>query len=100
MRPGSNGSKSSVLNPDLDTLEAVDTIMTSRVDFALLALLLLPIGLIVVLVLFYLLMFGGVSFFPGEFLLLLVIVVIAVAVARMLYWRARRRSSLTNWTRF
>ncbi len=53
-------------------------------------LLVLPIGLIVALALFYLLAVGGVSFFPGEFLILMVIVLVVVAVARILFWRARR----------
>ncbi len=57
-------------------------------------LLMLPIGLIVVLVLFYLFRFNGVGFFPGEFLFLLVIVLALLAVARILFWRARRRDLL------
>ncbi len=59
-------------------------------------LLMLPIGLIVVLVLFYLFMFNGIGLFPEEFLVLLVIVLALVAVARILFWRARRRNWLSN----
>jgi hypothetical protein len=54
-------------------------------------LLMLPIGLIVSLALFYLLVFSGVSFFPGEFLIILTIVMVVVAVIRILFWRSRRR---------
>lgn len=60
-------------------------------------LLMLPIGLIIALVLFYLLVFSGVSFFPGEFLIILAIVLVVVAVARMLFWRSRRRQWLEQW---
>ena len=54
-------------------------------------LLMLPIGLIVSLALFYFLVFSGVSFFPGEFLIILTIVMVVVAVIRILFWRSRRR---------
>lgn len=54
-------------------------------------LLMLPIGLIVSLAIFYLLVFSGVRFFPGEFLIILTIVMVAVAVIRILYWRSKRR---------
>jgi hypothetical protein len=54
-------------------------------------LLMLPIGLIISLALFYLLVFSGVSFFPGEFLIILTIVMVVVAVVRILFWRSRRR---------
>ena len=54
-------------------------------------LLMLPIGLIVSLALFWLLVFNGVSFFPGEFLIILTIVMVVVAVIRILFWRSRRR---------
>ena len=54
-------------------------------------LLMLPIGLIVSLALFYLLVFNGVSFFPGEFLIILTIVMVVVAVIRILFWRSKRR---------
>lgn len=54
-------------------------------------LLMLPIGLIISLALFFLLVFSGVSFFPGEFLIILTIVMVVVAVVRILFWRSRRR---------
>lgn len=54
-------------------------------------LLMLPIGLIVSFALFYLLVFSGVSFFPGEFLIILIIVMLVVAVIRILFWRSKRR---------
>jgi len=54
-------------------------------------LLMLPIGLIVSLALFYILVFSGVKFFPGEFLIILTIVMVVVAVIRILFWRSRRR---------
>jgi high-affinity Fe2+/Pb2+ permease len=60
-------------------------------------LLMLPIGLIVSLAIFYLLVFSGVSFFPGEFLIILTIVMVVVAVIRILYWRSRRRYWPGQW---
>jgi hypothetical protein len=54
-------------------------------------LLMLPIGLIVSLAIFYLLLFSGVSFFPGEFLIIMTIVMVVVAIIRILFWRSRRR---------
>ena len=54
-------------------------------------LLMLPIGLIVAAVLFYLVFSSGVGFFPGEFLIILLIVMVGVAIARILFWRSRRR---------
>jgi hypothetical protein len=54
-------------------------------------LLMLPIGLIISLVLFYLLVFSGIHFFPGEFLIILTIVMVVVAVVRILFWRSRKK---------
>jgi len=54
-------------------------------------LLMLPIGLIVSLALFCLLVFSGVSFFPGELLIILTVVMVVVAVIRILFWRSKRR---------
>jgi len=51
----------------------------------------LPIGLIISLVLFYLLVFSGIHFFPGEFLIILTIVMVVVAVVRILFWRSRKK---------
>jgi len=59
-------------------------------------LLMLPIGLIISLVIFYLLVFSGVSFFPGEFLIILTIVMVVVSVIRILYWRSKRRYWVDN----
>ncbi|MGQ9552033.1 MAG: hypothetical protein ACUVUE_06360 [Candidatus Bathycorpusculaceae bacterium] len=60
-------------------------------------LLMLPIGLIVSLALFYFLVFSGVSFFSGEFLIILTIVMVVVAVIRILFWRSRRRYWRERW---
>ena len=60
-------------------------------------LLMLPIGLVVSLALFYLLVFSGVSFFPGEFLIILTIVMVVVAVIRILFWRSKRRYWREQW---
>jgi hypothetical protein len=53
-------------------------------------LLVLPIGIIVALVLFYFVAFNG-GFFPGEFLVVLLIILLALAAIRLLFWRSRRR---------
>jgi hypothetical protein len=52
-------------------------------------LLMLPIGIIVAVVLFYFLYFGG-EYFPGELLVILLVVLLVVFVARLLFWRSRR----------
>jgi len=53
-------------------------------------LLMLPIGIIIVLVLFYFVALKG-GFFPEEFLIILLIIFLALTVARLLFWRSRRR---------
>ena len=53
-------------------------------------LLILPIGIIIALVLFYFVVFNG-GFFLGEFLVILLVIFLALAVARLLFWRSRRR---------
>ena len=53
-------------------------------------LLMLPIGIILALLLFYLVA-SKCSFFPGEFLIVLVVIFLGLAVARLLFWRSRRR---------
>jgi hypothetical protein len=53
-------------------------------------LLMLPIGILIALVLFYFVALRG-GFFPGEFLIVLLIIFLALAVARLLFWRSRRR---------
>ncbi len=60
-------------------------------------LLMLPIGIIVVLLLFYFFAFRGVTYYPGEFLLIIAVVLIGVAVARLLFWRSRRRYWREQW---
>jgi hypothetical protein len=53
-------------------------------------LLMLPVGIIIAVVLFYFFAFGG-EYFPGEFLVILLIVLLGVFVARLLFWRSRRK---------
>jgi hypothetical protein len=53
-------------------------------------LLMLPIGIIIALLLFYFVALRG-GFFPGELLLVLVIIFLGLAVARLLFWRSRWR---------
>ncbi len=60
-------------------------------------LLMLPIGLIAALILFYILVFSGVGVFPGEFLIVLVVILVLVAVARILFWRSRRAFYREQW---
>ena len=52
-------------------------------------LLMLPIGLIIVLVLFYFAFRG--RYFPGELLLICVVIFLCLFVIRSLYWRSRRK---------
>jgi hypothetical protein len=52
--------------------------------------LMLPIGIIIALVLFYFVASGG-GFFPGEMLIGLVVICLGLAVARLFFWRLRRR---------
>ena len=54
-------------------------------------LLMLPIGLIAAVALFYFFGSGGIGFFPGEFLIILIVIMVGVAIVRMLFWRSRRR---------
>jgi hypothetical protein len=60
-------------------------------------LLMLPIGIIIALVLFYFVASSGGGFFPGEFLIILLVIFIGVAVARLLFWRSRRRHWHEHW---
>ena len=60
-------------------------------------LLILPIGLIIALGLFYFLTISGFGFFPGEFLAILAVVLVVMAIARILFWRSRRRYRLEQW---
>jgi hypothetical protein len=59
-------------------------------------LLMLPIGIIIALVLFYFIAFNG-GFFPGEFLIICVIIFLVLTVARLLFWRSRRRYWREQW---
>jgi hypothetical protein len=54
-------------------------------------LLMLPIGLIVVVVLYFFFANTGAGFYRGEFLIILLVILLTVFVARMLFWRSRRR---------
>lgn len=54
-------------------------------------LLMLPIGIIVLLVLFYVGAFGEGYFPGGEFLIILLVIMIALLVARLVFWRSRRK---------
>jgi hypothetical protein len=58
--------------------------------------LMLPIGIIIVLVLFYFVAFRG-GFFPGEFLIVLLVIFLVLFVVRMLFWRSRRRYWREHW---
>ena len=58
--------------------------------------LMLPIGLIIALLLYYFFGFRG-GFFSGEFLLVFVIISLVLAVARLLFRRARKRYWREQW---
>jgi hypothetical protein len=59
-------------------------------------LLMLPIGLIIAVGLFYFITYNG-GFFPGEFLLILVVILIVMAVVRLLFWSSRRKYYREHW---
>ena len=59
--------------------------------------LMLPIGIIIALVLFYFVAFRGGGYFPGEFLVILLVIVLVLFVVRMLFWRSRRRYWREQW---
>jgi hypothetical protein len=65
-------------------------------------LLILPMGLIIAIVLFYFAA-SGAGFFPGEILIILLIVFIVMTLIRLLFWMYRRRywrersGTLGNW---
>ena len=55
-------------------------------------LLMLPVGIIVVALLWiYFFVFNGGGFFPGEILIILVVVLLVLFVVRLLFWRSRRK---------
>ena len=53
--------------------------------------LMLPIGIIIALVLFYFFFYKGVGYYPGEFLIILLVIFLVLFVVRMLFWSSRRR---------
>ena len=53
-------------------------------------LLMLPIGVVIALVLFFVLGSSVVSF-PGEFLIIVAVILLALTVARLLFWKSRRK---------
>jgi len=53
-------------------------------------LLMLPIGVIIALTLFFILGSGGGSF-SGEFLIIVAVILVGLTVTRLLYWRSRSR---------
>jgi hypothetical protein len=59
-------------------------------------LLMLPIGLIVLVLLYFFVSQTGATYYPGEFLIILLVVMVVVFVARMLLWQSRRRYH-QNW---
>ncbi len=59
--------------------------------------LMLPIGLIVVVFLYFFVIQTGASYYPGEFLIVLLVIMLILFVARMLFWRSRRRYWRQNW---
>jgi hypothetical protein len=56
----------------------------------------LPIGIIIALVLFYFFAFRG-GWFPGEFLFLFLVIFLGLFVARLLFWRSRRKYWQEQW---
>jgi hypothetical protein len=55
-------------------------------------LLMVPIGLIIAVGLVYFFSLnGGVVYFPGEFLVIILVVSLCLFVARLLFWRSRRK---------
>jgi hypothetical protein len=59
--------------------------------------LMLPIGIIIALVLFYFVAFRDGGYFPGEFLVVLLVIVLVLFVVRLLFWRSRRRYWREQW---
>jgi hypothetical protein len=54
-------------------------------------LLMLPIGIIVAVVLYFFFVNTGSGYFPGEFLIIILVAMLIVFAARMLLWRSRTR---------
>jgi hypothetical protein len=59
--------------------------------------LMLPIGVIVALVLFYFLVYRGGDYLPGEFLIILLVIFLILFVVRILFWASRRRYWREQW---
>ena len=59
-------------------------------------LLMLPVGVIAAIVLYYVFALNG-GLFPGEFLIILLVIMLALFAARMLFWRSRRRYMREPW---
>jgi hypothetical protein len=59
-------------------------------------LLMLPIGIIVAVALFYFFALDG-GLFPGEFLVILLVVMLALFATRLLFWRSRSRYWREHW---
>ena len=59
-------------------------------------LLMMPIGIVLVFVLFYFGVSRG-GFFPGELLVFFLVIFIVLFVARLLFWRSRRGSMRRYW---
>ena len=53
--------------------------------------LMLPIGIIFLVALYFFFVNAGFGYYPGEFLIIALIVLLGVFVARLLLWRYRRR---------
>jgi hypothetical protein len=53
--------------------------------------LMLPIGIIIVALLYFILFYSGAGYYPGEFITIVLVVLVVVFTARMLLWRTRRR---------
>ena len=59
-------------------------------------LLMMPIGIILAIVLFYFEVSRG-GFFPGELLVVLLLIFIVLFVARLIFWRSRRERMRRYW---
>jgi hypothetical protein len=53
--------------------------------------LMLPIGLLVALALYFFLAYTGSAYYPGEFLIVIAIIALVVFAARLLFWSSRRK---------
>ena len=62
-------------------------------------LLMFPVGIIVVVVLFYVFGFTGAGYYRGELLIILLVVLLVMFAARMLYRRQRRKYAREHWQR-